>query len=773
MSARPVLRAAAGGVSRHRAQTFVIFMVLLVSSASATLGLALLAAANGPFDHAFAAQHGADAAVSVNPAGATGAQLATTRHAPGVTAASGPFSATTATLNSQGIVLPSTLIIGRSSPGGPLDDLTLVTGHWPTAANQIVLAEGSGFFPGLGTTMSVPTAPGKPQLTVVGVANSITDTADAWVLPAELGALRSAGTPAQAEMLYRFAGAGTAAQLRADVAGVAAALPHGTVGGFSSWLVARQQATSNSAILAPFVEAFALIGVLMSVLIVANVVSGAVVAGYRRIGVLKSIGFSPAQVVVAYVVRVGLPALTGCLVGVVAGNLLAVPVLHKSAESFGVGSQLVPAWVNVVTPAAMLALVALTALAPALRAGRLSAVQAITLGHAPRQGRGYAAHRLASRLRLPRPITIGLAAPFARPARTAGTLAAIMFGVTAVIFAVGLDASLARAEQGQSLAATAPVQVGTANGNAWQPGSRQDQAIVAALRAQPGTRRYVAVAQTDLSAAGLTQRVQAQASHGDAGWLGYAIISGHWYRGPDQVVVNTAYLTQAGLSVGADTQITDGRRSVTARIVGEVFVPGNDPALMTDWQTLAAVAPGTGLEAYYAGLRPGVNAGTYARTVNSALGQNYVAFGPDSGQFYLIADSLIAMLTLMMAVVAGLGVLNTVLLGTRDRVHDLGVFKAVGMTPRQTIVMVLGWVAGPAIAAAIIAIPVGMLLRTATVDAMARAAYTGLPASFQAVYRPAELVLLALSALVIGAAGALLPASWAARSRTAAALRAE
>jgi putative ABC transport system permease protein len=91
----------------------------------------------------------------------------------------------------------------------------------------------------------------------------------------------------------------------------------------------------------------------------------------------------------------------------------------------------------------------------------------------------------------------------------------------------------------------------------------------------------------------------------------------------------------------------------------------------------------------------------------------------------------------------------------------------------RTIVMVLGWVAGPAVAAAVIAIRVGMLLRTVTVNAMARAAYTGLPASFQTVYRPAELVLLALSALVIGAVGALLPATWAARSRTAVALRAE
>jgi len=775
VTARPVLRAASGRVSRRRTQTIVIFLVLLVSGASATLGLALLAAANGPFDHAFAAQHGADAAVSVNPARAADSQLAATRHADGVTAAAGPFGTVSATLSSQGFVLPSAHIVGRASAGGQVDDLTLVAGHWPQSPNQIVLSESLPIVPGLGAPLTASTAPGKPRLTLVGIANSITSTADAWVLPAELGALRSPGAPAQAEMLYRFASAGTAARLRGDVRAVAAALPTGSVGGFSSWLTARQQANSNSAILAPFVEAFALIGVFMAVLIVANVVSGAVVASYRRIGVLKSIGFSPAQVVVAYVVRVGLPALAGCVLGVVAGNVLAIPVLDKSAASFGVGQQQVPLWVNVVTPVVMLALVAVTALVPALRAGRLSAVQAIALGHAPRQGRGYAAHRLASRLRLPRAVSIGLAAPFARPARTLGTLVAIGFGVTAVVFAVGLDSSLARAEQGQSLATTAPVQVFDGRAPSWQPGSSLDKTIAAAIRAQPGTLRSVAIAQTELSAVGLTQHVQAQASKGDAEWLGYPIIAGHWYSGAGQVVVNTAYLTQSGLSVGDRTQITGGGRLVTARIVGEVFVPGNNPALMTDWQTLAAVAPGTGISQYDVGLRRGVSPAVYVRAMNGppAVRAGYIASGPQSGQFYLIADTLIGMLTLMMAVVAGLGVLNTVLLGTRDRVHDLGVFKAVGMTPRQTIAMVMCWVAGPAVVAAAIAVPAGMVLRTATVDAMARAAYTGLPASFQAVYRPAEIAVLALSGLVIGAAGALLPASWAARARTATALRAE
>ena len=101
-----------------------------------------------------------------------------------------------------------------------------------------------------------------------------------------------------------------------------------------------------------------------------------------------------------------------------------------------------PLWADAAVPLAMCCLTAIAALLPAVRASRLSAVQAIAAGRAPRTGRGYAAHRLLARVRLPRPVTIGLAAPFARPARTAVTLTAVLFGATAVIFAVGLGSPL-------------------------------------------------------------------------------------------------------------------------------------------------------------------------------------------------------------------------------------------------------------------------------------------------------------------------------------------
>src|SRR5262249_29265867 len=318
----------------------------------------------------------------------------------------------------------------------------------------------SGLQAGLGSQITVTGVPGSPKLTVVGIATSATGTAQGWVTPGEIGALHAAGAPEGAQMLYDFSSAATAAPGKKGIHAVTAALPHGSVLGAQSWLTAKVQATSSFAPWVPFIVAFGLIGLAMSVLIVINVVSGAVVAGIRRIGVLKSIGFSPPQVVAAYVLQVAVPAAVGCAAGVAAGNLLAAPMLGQTAQVYGAGSLAVPVWVSLAVPLIMLGLIVVTASAIALRAGRMSAVQAIATGRAPRPAHGYGAHRLLGRARhLPRPVTIGLAGPLARPARTLVTLAAIVFGVTAVIFAAGLSTSLSRVQADLSHAASEQVQV--------------------------------------------------------------------------------------------------------------------------------------------------------------------------------------------------------------------------------------------------------------------------------------------------------------------------
>jgi putative ABC transport system permease protein len=829
MTGGAVLKAASGGVTRRRVQTVVIFLVLTAGAAAALLGLTLATNANAQFLGALTRQHGAHLAVTINSAKVTPAQLARTRHPPGVTQAAGPYPETavflaggpsprpsapsrthrrtprTVTLPGRSphgnrasgqpsphgvpslpsnplVETPSTglAVVGRASRSGPLDDITVRRGRWATRPGEIDIAP-SAYDAPIGSTVTVTSAPGKPKLKVVGYAMSVTGAEEAWVIPSQLAALRANGAPAQEQMLYTFTHAATAAQVSADLAELRAAVPAGAITVSVSWLDTQSTAAQVSGLNTPFVVAFAVIGLVLAVLITASVVSAAVVAGYRRIGVLKSIGFTPAQVAATYLAQIGAPAVAGAIAGTVLGNRWVLPELNGGPFT----AQPVPLWINITVPAGMLALAGLVALVPALRAGRLSAVQAIAAGQAPRAGHGYAAHRLAGKLALPRPVTVGLAAPFTRPARSGLTLAAVTFGLTAVVLAVGLDFSLAKINAG----ATQSLQTVLA-GAGLPPGKRaltpsQQRTIVAALRAQPGTLTYVAEATGQARVPGVGTRVPVTAYQGDAAGLGWDMVSGTWYSRHGQVVVNTARPGTAGLSAGQTIRMTVGGKTVTARITGEVYAPDTSlGALLTSEQTLTSAHAALPVRLYEAVIRPGAGQQKYQATLQRALGPRFtvdvIGTGINGvGYFGLVDTSLIRLLTILVAILAGLGVLNSVLMLTRERVHDLGVFKAVGMTPRQTITMVTCWVITPAIAAAIIALPAGMALQNAVIHAIAGAPTfptAGLsltPDGVVHIYTPGGLALLALAGLAIAIAGALGPATWAAASPATTALRTE
>jgi putative ABC transport system permease protein len=817
----PVLRAMRGGLTRRRVQAAVIIVVLLVSTSASVLGLALAVDSNAPFDHAFAAQRGADATATVDSAAASPAELAATRRLPQVTAAAGPFPEAMATLQLGGQsgctptpgspcygaqTQPAMTLVGRASPGGPVDDVILRSGHWAQRPGQVVLSSAevypNGNLPpgtGLGTQLTVTGVAGTPALTVVGIATSVTGSAGGWVVPGQIAALRPAKAPARAQMLYRFRSAGSAASVRADVAAVTATLPRGAVPAVQSYLTVREAEASGIAPIAPFLVVFGLTGLVMSALIVINVVGGAVVAGYRRIGILKSIGFTPGQVVTAYAAQALAPAAAGCAAGLVVGNLLAVPLLGNAANVYGVGSLGVPGWVDAAVAAAMCCLVGLAAVASALRAGRLSATAAIAAGRAPRSGRGYAAYRLFGRMPLPRPMTIGFAAPLARPSRTAFMLVVVLLGATAVILTVGLGGTLTRVVYGLSLARTEQVRVDYIGGLGSGPsgpgagrgagpvagaagplpvgepmGAATRRMVAAALRAQPGTLHYVAEADEQATVYGVSGPIPVTAYLGSAGWTGYGMISGRWYSGPGQVEVPAYFLAVTGKSIGDTVTITFNGRQIPVRIAGEIFDNYNNGlAMVTGWQTLASADPGLAAVRYDVGLRPGTSPADYARQVQAALGQGYVAGVNSNNKGLPLVLGLIGSLALLLAGAAGLGVLSTVVLQTRERAYQMGVFRAVGMTPRQTIAMVVCSVAGIGLVAGVVAIPAGIALSRSLAPIMGAAAGTGMPPSYLDVYSAAELAGLALAGVVIAVAGALLPATWAARNATSSVLRAE
>jgi putative ABC transport system permease protein len=780
------------GVGRRRVQSLVMVLTTMMAVTASVMATALVVASRAPFDHTFARQHGAHLTAAFDSHRATASQVAATARARGVTAASGPFPMLSLAVRPQppeGLppppVDPVLSIVGRAAAGGPVDDLTVVSGHWPTGRGQIVVTDGWGPRDLLGTTIRLPGVPGDPALTVVGTARSATHTADAWVTPGQITALTRPGSAVTYQMLYRFSAAGSTAAMTADRAAVAAAAPAGALQGTQSYLVTRDTANRQTATFVPFVVALGVLGLVMSVLIIGIVVSGAVSAGTRRIGILKSLGFTPPQVARAYVGQALIPASVGTALGVLFGNLGSIPLLSQAEGAYSSGPLAVAGWIDLAVPAAVLALVVVSALAPALRAARLRTVEALAIGRTPRVGRGRTAARLAGRLPLSRPLSLGLAGPFARPARSATIAAAIVFGAVGVTFAYGLGASINGVQHGLERDMPGQVHVdppmpagAAAPGARPAPPKQLDAAAVArAIAEQPGTEAYFSSVFTDVHFLGVSDAITAVAYQGDASWASYQMVSGRWFARAGEAVVGHRFLQATGTRVGDVVTLEGDGRSTRVRIVGEAMTTGDGGMrVLTDAGTLARAGVAVRNGQFSIELKPGTDRDRYVAGLNAALrplGAAAEATRSQMNATIVAMDAITAILTLMLVLVAGLGVLNTVVLDTRERVHDLGVLKALGMAPRQTVGMVVTSVAGIGAVAGLVGVPLGIALHDVVVPRMGEAAGTRIPHVDMAVYHPAQIVPLACGGLLIAVLGALLPAGWAARTRTATALRTE
>jgi putative ABC transport system permease protein len=652
---RAALRAAAGGVGRHWVQTAVMFVVVGIAAVSGVLGLTLATNSNASFKKALVKRRAPDIVVMIDASKVTAAEVARTRQLRGVTQAAGPYPATTITLASvsgsvSGAAQASQplTVVGRASRNGPLDDLVCFTSPpgitscgWPTRTGEIELSSfapvqigpGGGRLGPVGEKVTVRSVPSGPTLSVVGYAEGILQQdADAWAVPAEITALEKAGAPTQEQMLYTFRRASSNAQISADLAELQKALPAGAIISSASLPNMQHFATAGSAQKPPYVEAFAVIALLLALLITGIVVAAAVLASYRRIGVLKSIGFTPAQVVASYLAQVAAPAIAGATFGTLVGSDWATQLIKGWDANAGV-----PPWIKLTVPVAVCALVALASLIPAVRAAKLTAVQAIAAGQSLQTAHGPRLSRLVGRLPLPRPVALGIASAFSRPGASLAAGAVIASGLAAAVLAVGLN-------------------------------SQMLQLVVGATTPQNG-----------------------------------AVLSG---------------------------------------------------------------------------------------------------------------QALVRGLTILVAVVAALGVLSAVIMLARQRVHDLGVYKAIGMTPRQIILTVVSWIIVPTIAAAVIALPAGVVLEHAVAQTIVRGQTgalsqvvppgggagrppprpsrtlyqrptssgvhprvvdlpSGASGASGSAYAPGTLALLALAGLAVAIAGALGPAMSAAFSKATTALHAE
>ena len=354
------------------------------------------------------------------------------------------------------------------------------------------------------------------------------------------------------------------------------------------------------------------------------------------------------------------------------------------------------------------------------------------------------------------------------------TLGALVVGVAAVTFAIGTNLSLVRAVSQLDRDQASPVRV-----ELLDP-STDPQAVTDLIAGQPDTERFVSVGQAPASVRVLGA-IPFVGYQGDASWIGYELIHGRWFAGTGEAVASTSVFSRLGLHVGDTIDIADGGRSVTVRLVGEIFDTADESpdrlVLRGTWADLVAIDPSAKPSRWEVQPIDGVAAHDYRTALQTAGGHGIAAYTLDDSsgdEEFLLFLSVIAFMGIVLVAISVGGVFNTVLLETRQRTRELAVLKAVGLAPAQVVVMVVASVVPVGILAGLLGVPLGMAFQRAVITYLGQtAAATAIPESTLAVFGPLLLVGLLLTGLAIATLGAYAPAQRAARARVAPVLQAE
>jgi len=775
---------------QRRLQAAAIGTVLLLASAAGTLALAVLNESSSPFERAQAATNGAHLVIDYD--GMTDRRLleATAKAAP-VVAVAGPWPILTGSLaRADGGFLEGTKFSGRPSGTETIDRITQAAGRWWTGAGEAVLDEATArvLDKHVGdNVMAYPSASYAPgdgsvdagagiSLTVVGIATSVsTPDVAVWLSPHDLAALSGDVVPDQ-EMLYRVAPADKPSDLDAAMAAIVAKLPPSAVVATKSYLNTSASVSRIAELYAPVLLTFALFALLAAAFAIANIVSGIVLSSSRDIGLMRMVGFTPSQAAASLVGQVLVPALIGTAVGVTLGVMAALPIIGNLAASFGLPADLgsLPVIACAVSGLA-LATVVLAAGVPAWRAGRVSPVSA--MGGASRFATGSVSAAIRRRvlsLPLPLPVRLGLSSAIARPGRAAMTVGALIVGVIAVVFSIGLNLSLLRVQEAIHRTETSPIRI-----------ERADTATGSAdfsteLAGMPQTAHVVGLAQREVTVP-LAGAVPFVGYREDASWLGYEMVRGRWFARAGEAVAPSNFYKVTGLKVGDTTTITLAGRSATIELVGETFEPvtgaANGLLLRGEFTDLAGIAPATQLSQWEVQPANGVNLNDYLRRLERQLGpEASVSFESDSSgdRSFTLFLTVVSLLGLVLITISVGGVFNSVLLESRQRAHELAVLKALGLSPAGVITMVVASIVPLGLLAGVLGVPLGLAAQNFVLGYMADVTVkSGIPPWILDVFGPVSLAALALSGLAVGAAGAYLPALRAASAPIAIVLQAE
>src|SRR6266851_4463190 len=382
---------------------------------------------------------------------------------------------------------------------------------------------------------------------------------------------------------------------------------------------------------------------------------------------------------------------------------------------------------------------------------------------------GHWLRRLGSQLRLPHAIVLGFGDAFSRPLRAVLTVVTVLLGVATAVVAVGLPRSFEQINNSETGAGDYQVVVNRSN-------AFPDADVMRILAAQPETARVVAIDGENIAVPGIADPVNSRVFRGDSSRLSYEIIAGRWFSAPGEVLAPAGFLRDAHVKIGDAFTGSLYGYNMQLRVVGEVYDISNlGHELFMDYATLPANIPNSTPGTYWVTLRPGSDVNAYIHRVAAAepdlidvQANNTSIIGPVK-----IIDSVLLAIAAVLVLIGIGGVFNTLLLNTRERIRDTATLKAIGMSPRQVVVMIATSAALLALVSGMMAMPLGLFLHHLLNDVVSAATGNDTPPAVYGVFNPLELVAIPLLGVAVAVVAALIPGRWAARTNVVEVLHAE
>ena len=208
-----------------------------------------------------------------------------------------------------------------------------------------------------------------------------------------------------------------------------------------TWANRLGDATETQRATTIVLEAYGIVLLAAVAVVLASLIGTRVLERAGELGLLKAVGFTPAQVVAVVAVEQLALAAVAATVGSLLGVWLTPRLLIDSSALLGTVPADLSATRVAATVAVVMATAALAAAGPALRIARAGVARSLRTG-----GHDARPNRLTRRLPLdrPLPVALGLKQTLGRPGRSALTAAALTLSVGSLVAGLAFEATVRR-----------------------------------------------------------------------------------------------------------------------------------------------------------------------------------------------------------------------------------------------------------------------------------------------------------------------------------------